>query len=218
MRACGNTKRPYTIPLPERLVNFLRGKTAKDILDIGCACGRTCFFLQENGYEVVGVDIGKTQIWHACEEARTHRNNVPRFIVNDARTLCFPNSSFDNVVMLGVLTLVPKHQRREIMNEAYRVLKPSGHLFIEEFGRTWTNPVYAKRYKKDLRNTNEMGTFAIRDETGKTLHLSHHFTRGELLKLLRNFRIVSFEEEVFTSYYHGNWVKGYTILAHKTIE
>jgi ubiquinone/menaquinone biosynthesis C-methylase UbiE len=117
--------------------------------------------------------------------------------------------------MLGVLTLVSKAERPRIMNEVERVLKQVGYVFIEEFGRTWENPVYRKRYKEDLKVTGELGTITVRDDNGRVLHFGHHFTRRELLSLLRSFQIVSFEKDVFTSYYHRNWVKGNIILAQK---
>jgi ubiquinone/menaquinone biosynthesis C-methylase UbiE len=140
------------------------------------------------------------------------------FLINDARNLCFQDSSFDVVTMLAVLTLVSKSERPKIMNEVHRVLKPFGYVFIEEFGRTWENPVYAKRYKYDLRVTGETGTITVKDETGKILHFGHHFTRSELCELLGSFQIISFEKGMFTSYFHRNWVKGYVILAKKKID
>jgi hypothetical protein len=90
-----------------------------------------------------------------------------------------------------------------------------GYIFLEEFGRTWENPVYAKRYRDDVTVTGELGTVTVRNETGKILHFGHHFTRTEIIHLLRNFQIIDFEEGTFTSYYHKNWVRGYTILAQK---
>jgi ubiquinone/menaquinone biosynthesis C-methylase UbiE len=101
------------------------------------------------------------------------------------------------------------------MNEVERVLKEGGYVFIEEFRRTWENPVYRKRYKEDMEVTRELGTITVRDDTGRILHFGHHFTRKELLSLLGCFQIVSFEKDVFTSYYHRNWVKGNIILAQK---
>jgi len=216
MKSCGERKLQYTIPLPARLVDFLKCKSAKSILDVGCGCGRACFFLLENGYSVVGVDVDKVHIESAITQAKKQCiSEGAGFLVNDARYLCFPDSSFDAVTMLGVLTLVPKSERPKIVNEAFRVLKQSGCIFVEEFGRTWDNPVYAKRYREDLKVTGETGTITVKNETGKTLHFGHHFTPRELLALFAQFRLLRFEEDLFTSYYHRNWVKGYVVLAEK---
>jgi ubiquinone/menaquinone biosynthesis C-methylase UbiE len=216
MKPCSGRKLQYTIPLPTRFISFLRGKSVKTVLELGCGYGRACFFLHENGLCVTGVDLDKAQIALALQEAKTRRIQAEiDFIVNDAANLCFPDSSFDAITMLGILTLAPKAERPRIMNEVKRVLKQAGYVFIEEFGRTWENPVYRKRYKEDFKVTGELGTITVKDDTGRVLHIGHHFTRRELLSLVRGFHIVSFEKDVFTSYYHRNWVKGNIILAQK---
>jgi len=215
MKSCGERK-PYTIPLPAKLVSFLKGKSARSILELGCGYGRACFFLHENNLDVTGVDLDRIQLELALQEAKSRGvHEGINFVINDARSLCFPDGSFDAVTMLGVLTLVSKIERPSIMKEVDRVLKPFGCVFIEEFGRTWENLVYRKRYINDLKTTSELGTITVRDEDGKILHLGHHFTLQELRSLLRAFQIISLEKAIFTSYYHKNWVNGYTILAQK---
>jgi ubiquinone/menaquinone biosynthesis C-methylase UbiE len=216
MKLCSGKKLQYTIPLPAGLVSFLRGKSEKTVLELGCGYGRACLFLRDKGFSVVGVDIDKFQVGLAQQEAKSRGiQDGMDYVVNDAGNLCFPDSSFDAVAILGVLTLVPRVERPKIMNEVKRVLKRTGYVFIEEFGRTWENPVYRKRYKEDIKVTEELGTVTVKDDAGRILHFGHHFTRKELLNLLEDFQIVSFEKDVFTSYYHRNWVKGNVILAQK---
>ncbi len=212
-------KPEYSVPLPVRLVSFLKGSQTKEVLDVGCGYGRACFFLAENGFRVVGVDVDKAQIESAVEENQTYeRRGEIGFLINDARNLCFPESYFDAATMLGLLTLVSKPDRSRIVSEVYRVLKPSGVFFVEEFTRTWTNAVYAKRYRQDSKVTGERCTFLVRDEAGSVLHFAHHFGRQELYGLFRRFQIVAFENDTFTSYLHRNWVKGCTIVARKKAE
>jgi len=209
-------RKPYTIPLPAKFVSFVDGKSTRNVLEVGCGYGRACFFLRKADLDVVGVDVDRAQVRLAQEEMK--RQKIHRglsFVVGDAGNLCFPDGSFDAVTMLGVLTLVSKVDRPSLMGEVERVLKPSGYVFVEEFGRTWENPVYRKRYRDDVKVAGELGTVAVRDEAGRILHFGHHFTRREICGLLKVFGIVSFEEGVFTSYYHRNWVKGFTVLAQK---
>ena len=171
--------------------------------------------MHENGFNVVGVDVDRTQMSLAQEEKKSRGVEEIAFLLNDAGNLCFPDSCFDAATMLGVLTLVSKSERSGILSEVGRVLKTHGHLFIEEFGRTWENPVYAQRYRNDVKDTGELGTVTVKDEAGRLLLFGHHFTRREILNLLKGFRIIHFQEEMFTSYYHKNWVRGYIILAQK---
>jgi ubiquinone/menaquinone biosynthesis C-methylase UbiE len=216
MKAGGGRKLEYTIPLPAGLVSFLTGKSAETVLEVGCGYGRACFFLHERGFRVTGVDIDKAQVLLALQETKSRGiGEGIDYAISDAGDLCFPDSSFDAVTMLGVLTLVSESERPRIMNEVERVLRGLGYVFIEEFGRTWENPVYRKRYQDDAKVTGELGTITVRDETGKILHFGHHFTRKELLRLLGSFQILSLEKGFFTSYYHRNWVRGYTVLAQK---
>jgi ubiquinone/menaquinone biosynthesis C-methylase UbiE len=216
MSFCGGNQPRYSIPLPEKLFSFLKDRTLEKVLDVGCGYGRACFFLQEKGCNVVGVDVDKAQIRMALKEAKERSiSQKTSLVVNDASNLCLQDSSFDAVTMLGLLTLIPKQRRQKILDEAWRVLRPSGFLFIEEFGRTWQNPVYASRYKDDFEVTREKGTFTLKDEHDNVIHLAHHFSRKELLTLLKKFRTLSFEEVMFTSYYHKNWVRGFIILLQK---
>lgn len=215
MKSCGERKL-YTIPLPTRLVNIIKGNSAKKILEVGCGYGRTCFFLHENCFNVVGVDVDRAQVRLAQEEAKSRgAEGEIDFLLGDAGNLCFSDSSFDAATLLGVLTLVSRSERPGIVREVHRILKKHGYIFVEEFGRTWENPVYAKRYRDDAKVTGELGTVTVKDETGRVLHFGHHFTRKEILNLLKNFYIIDFKEDTFTSYYHKNWVKGFIILAQK---
>jgi ubiquinone/menaquinone biosynthesis C-methylase UbiE len=218
MTSCGERKL-YSIPLPTKLVDEIKNGPTKNILEVGCGYGRASFFLHENGFNVLGVDVDRAQIRLAHEEAdvRGVKGKIT-FLLNDAGKLCFPDSSFDMVTMLGVLTLISKSERAKVVSQAHRVLKRQGYLLVEEFGRTWENPVYARRYREDAKVTCEHGTFTVSDETGKILHFSHHFTRKEILTLLKDFRLVNFEQDKFISYYHKNWAKGYIILAQKRTE
>jgi ubiquinone/menaquinone biosynthesis C-methylase UbiE len=206
----------YSIPLPRKFVDFLRGKELSSILDLGCGYGRACFFLNENHYDVVGIDVDRAQIEMALDEKKTRYKNARiSFLICDARKLGFSSSTFDGCILMGTLNLVSKVDRHEVIQEIYRILKPSGYLFIEEFGQTWENPVYSKRYREDLSITDEIGTFTVKDDSGKILFFSHHFTQKELSTLLKDFNIIIFEDDVFTSCYHGNWVKGYYLIAQK---
>jgi ubiquinone/menaquinone biosynthesis C-methylase UbiE len=215
MKSRGDRK-PYTIPLPTRLVNTIKDSSEKNILEVGCGYGRACFFLNESGFNIIGVDVDRVQIRLAQEEAKSRGiKGEIGFLLCNAINLCFSDSSFDAVTMLGVLTLVSKYERFRIIREAYRILKRHGHIFIEEFGRTWENPVYARRYRDDVKVTGELGTFTVKDESGRILHFGHHFTRKEILNLLQNFHVIDFEEDTFTSYYHKNWAKGFIIFAQK---
>jgi len=79
-------------PAPQRkALEFARGR----VLDVGCGAGRVALYLQEQGHEVVGIDISPLAV-KACRKRG----------VKDARILSITQASgklgtFDTIVMYG---------------------------------------------------------------------------------------------------------------------
>ena len=109
--------------------------------------------------------------------------------------------------------IIPSH-REKVLDEAQRVLKKNGTLYLGVFGQTWENPKYQKRYEQHFKTTKEEGTFIVtEDGTQNTpeLYRVHHYTKKELLKLLEpRFNIETFKKTTFTSY-HKNKANGFII-------
>ena len=107
----------------ENLMGFLLPPGEK-ILDIGCSIGVWAEFLEQKGFwERWGVDISEERL----KEAR--KRGYQTLQTNGT---CLPEAlpSFDAVICIDVLvhTLQDK-DRQQLMNEAYRTLKPNG-VFI----------------------------------------------------------------------------------------
>ena len=63
----------------------------------------------------------------------------------------------------------------------------------------------------------ELGTFIVKENSkahGEDMFTVHHYTRKELIDLVKNFTIENFHETVFTTF-HGNKTKGYIVIARK---
>ena len=71
---------------------------------------------------------------------------------------------------------------------------------------------------RDYPLTEEFGTFIVTYDgknRGKELFRAHHYTKEELLELVKqDFRVENFHETVFTTF-HGNRTRGYIIIARK---
>jgi phosphatidylethanolamine/phosphatidyl-N-methylethanolamine N-methyltransferase len=75
-------------------------------------------------HQVTGIDISEAMLRRA---QRYKRNNIELLLMN-GEDLLFPAASFDYVVMSHVLA-VAKNQD-QLLEQAYKVLKPDGKLFI----------------------------------------------------------------------------------------
>src|SRR3989344_1856120 len=90
------------------------------ILDIGCGIG---YFEQElSGLDITGLDNSKEMLRQA------QRRSDKKFVIGNAESLGFNNSSFDAVFYVATLDFVTDYQRA--IQEAWRVTKPNGKLLV----------------------------------------------------------------------------------------
>ncbi len=95
------------------------------VLDVGCGTGQQTRLFRENGYDAVGIDISAGLV-----RVANKKMGEGVCLVSDACRLPFPDAAFDAVSSAGsTLNHIPDYQC--FFEEAGRVLKPGGHLFLE---------------------------------------------------------------------------------------
>jgi len=94
------------------------------VLEGGCGTGRNVYGLKNWGYDVYGVDF-------AFQTVKKIKGHFPelKIFVQDVRKLDFPDNFFDGYWSLGVIEHFWKGYG-EILEEAKRVIKPKGYLFL----------------------------------------------------------------------------------------
>jgi SAM-dependent methyltransferase len=111
------------------------------VLDFGCGCGASTLCLARLGaVSVIGVEPNDT--FADAARLRVQDSGLGDRVsirhVTETRALPFEAGSFDAVVMNAVLEHIPPAARREHLREIWRVITPSGHLFIGETpNRLW---------------------------------------------------------------------------------
>jgi MPBQ/MSBQ methyltransferase len=95
------------------------------ILDIGCGTGQQTMLFRGKGLNVVGLDISEGLVRVANKKL-----GEGICVVSDACKLPFPDACFDAISSAGsTVNHIPDYQR--FFEEAGRVLKPGGHMFLE---------------------------------------------------------------------------------------
>src|SRR5512133_948354 len=128
---------PSSLELHPVIHNYLR--EGYKILDIGCGFGKISLELASLGYSATGIDINAEAVRLAEIAAKNPSQDKKmegraEFKVGNASALPFGESSFDIAVMQAFLTTVPDLQERAmIIQEAFRILKPGGYLYLVEF-------------------------------------------------------------------------------------
>lgn len=117
----------------ERRLELLDPARIRDVLELGCGMGTVSAHLADvYPWNVTGTDVDPNQI----EEAR-HRHGESarlRFQVEDASQLSFDDETFDLMIAQDMLHHV--HHWHAVLHEARRVLRPTGHLILDELAIT----------------------------------------------------------------------------------
>jgi tellurite methyltransferase len=102
------------------------------ILDAGCGSGRNLvYFLREN-FQVFGVDSNADAIDYVRYLAKSLAPDISaeNFQISAIEKMPFADATFDWVLSNAVLHFADdEHQFNEMLQEMWRVLKPSGVLF-----------------------------------------------------------------------------------------
>lgn len=113
--------------------SFLSGQLRGGrLIECGCGEGFAAAMASDLGYEVLGIDSAPSAIEKAITtHASIHQN--PRFEVGDVCDLGHLESSyFDILADIGCLHMIGDQQdAQQYMSQAFRVLKPCGHIFLQ---------------------------------------------------------------------------------------
>ncbi len=105
-------------------------KPGDKILEVGAGTGRYSLHYASNGYEVEAVELIRSNI----EEFEKHINNNMKIKVHEGNALdlsMYKDNLFDITLVLGpIYHLFSKEEKERAIEEAIRVTKPHGKIFI----------------------------------------------------------------------------------------
>ena len=116
-------------PVAELLAQHYQLQPGQRVLDIGCGKGFLLYDLTQvvPGLEVCGLDISTYGIENAKPEVR------PFLQVGHARSLPFPDASFDLVISINTLHNLYCYELDSALREMQRVTKKHAYLVVESY-------------------------------------------------------------------------------------
>lgn len=103
-----------------------------DVVDVGCGAGSQALLWGQSGHRVLGVDISAPLIDIARERA-ARAGSSARFVVGSADSLPVPDASVDIALVSELLEHL--HDWEPCLNEALRVLRPGGVVYMSTTNR-----------------------------------------------------------------------------------
>jgi ubiquinone/menaquinone biosynthesis C-methylase UbiE len=100
------------------------------ILDFGCGDGTTAFFFRNYfpRHKITGIDVSKESIVIASKKGIRDSE----FKLFNGSEIPFPNNTFSVLCIANVLHHTGRKDHEAILQECFRVLRPSGSIFIFE--------------------------------------------------------------------------------------
>ncbi len=127
-----------------KLWEFAEPENYKDVLVWGVGDGRNVIFLAGQGYNVTAIDPSESAIEKVDTWAKEAGININSRVESElSKNLGGP---FDIIISVGMINLIPKEQREDILGNLQSITNPNGlnavSAFIEKpFIKNNSNPV-----------------------------------------------------------------------------
>ncbi|MCB0335397.1 MAG: 3-demethylubiquinone-9 3-O-methyltransferase [Bdellovibrionales bacterium] len=121
----------------ENIKRFCLPNNPGMVADLGCGGGLLAIPILDLGHQVTGVDLSAASIAAAQNMAK----NRGTFLVGDIRQTKLPSAYFDSVLLSDILEHLP--DIIPALEEAYRILKPAGRMYVSTLNKTFISYVAA---------------------------------------------------------------------------
>lgn len=189
----------------KRILRNISSINYKDVLDVGCGCGRTTAELKKMGFNVVGFDLAKSLVDHG------NKTYPDLKLMNmDAMDISknFRGECFDFVLFSynGLDYLYPETNRFSVLVQIYKVLKPGG-IFVYQSHNKWYRWRAKSRWKKYDGNDNYFQEVSGKRKMKLTTFYDSPMGQKEVLKKIG---FVNVKIRGFLPFFHFlNWFFDY---------
>ncbi len=113
-----------------KLAREWKKKKVKRILDLGCGSGRHVVYFAKKGFEVYGIDIAEEGIKIAKKWLKEKELKAKLRVGDIYKKLPYKSNFFDAIICIRTLNHGKIEWIRKTIKEIWRVLRPSGYLFV----------------------------------------------------------------------------------------
>lgn len=124
------------------LINNLRIDKDSTIIDLACGKGRHSVFLNQLGYNVLGLDLSKESISHNKQYEKTDSTPFLKFGVHDIRDEIYPQFSAEKVdAVFNLFTSFGYFENesddKKVFRSVKNILKENGFFVLDFLNEKW---------------------------------------------------------------------------------
>ncbi len=182
---------------------FARIKKGDTVIDLGSGAGNDCFVARhETGAEgkVIGIDFTPVMIEKARLNAEKLGYNNVEFRQGDIDDMPVNDNVADVIVSNCVLNLVP--DKKKVISEIFRVLKPGGHFSISDI-------VLIGELPEALRQDAEMYAGCVAGAIQKSEYLGLIEKQGFLNITVQKEKPIAIPEDILEKYLSAEEIRAF---------
>lgn len=115
----------------ERIAQLIGARPGMSVLDVAAGTGRIAAALAQRGVQVTAFDLTRGMLLQARARAESGEPLPVRFVEGTGRELPFANNTFETVISIRFLHLLPANLHKPFVQEMWRVLQPGGTLLVQ---------------------------------------------------------------------------------------
>jgi len=180
---------------PEEILVNYSDKIDKNhkVLDVGAGQGRNSFFLAQNGFDVVAIDISVVSIKSILETAGK-KNLKIKAVEVDFLTYKFKEKKFSAIMIFGLFQMLNWSAIKSFINKAKKMLIKDGVIFLTALGTKDDS------YGHYVKNWIEIGRNSFYTEES---NFRTYLEKNEILDYFSEFEILHHYEGLGKEHKHG---------------
>ncbi len=182
---------------------FARIKEGDTVIDLGSGAGNDCFVARHEcgpTGKVIGIDFTEAMINKARENADKLGYNNVEFRYGDIEHMPVADNSADVIVSNCVLNLVPN--KKAVISEIFRLLKPGGHFSISDI-------VLVGQLPEALRKDAELYAGCVSGAIQKEEYLSFIREQGFTDITLQKEKTITLPDDILEKYLSGEELEAF---------
>ncbi len=184
-----STMQAWKIKERAMFLALLQERQKKNLLEVGAGTGRDSAFFQEQGFQVICIDLSPVMV-ALCKEKGLNAH------VMDMTNLDFQEASFDAVYSMNSLLHLTKVEFSIVLERINQLLKPTGLFYLGIYGGMNFEGVWKEDHQEPKRFFSFFEDEQIKQEVSKVFNIRSYTPIHVGTKNALHFQALTLEKKI----------------------